>query len=338
MPTTAMDNKNNNLPAKTGQSPTTPPQRALNLNIEKEAEIAGVGMGVLTDGTPYLTQRGLARLCGLTHSVISEITAEWNTESRRITAIKDLARRTGLTIEHPCIEIIEGGVRKYLYSAPVCMVFLEYYALDAGANVKEEARKNFRLFAHKALRDFILTQVGYDPKRTVPDIWRQFHDRVSLTYNSVPQGFFCVFKEISDMVVTLGQNGLQVDSKFVPDISVGQAWANYWTTNELDHKYGQRQKFDHHYPDYFPQAASNPQPVWSYPEEALGDFRRWMRESYIGGGKFEKYLEGQIKKRELPPSFAQLALAAYGQEVESDGSEFIEPQRRVPPARSPRYE
>ncbi|MBZ9744312.1 hypothetical protein LB516_03515 [Mesorhizobium sp. CO1-1-7] len=31
--------------------------------IEKEREIDGVIMGVLSDGTPYLNQRGLAALC-----------------------------------------------------------------------------------------------------------------------------------------------------------------------------------------------------------------------------------------------------------------------------------
>jgi hypothetical protein len=32
----------------------------LSLGIAKNAEISGIGMGVLSDGTPYLNQRGLA--------------------------------------------------------------------------------------------------------------------------------------------------------------------------------------------------------------------------------------------------------------------------------------
>jgi hypothetical protein len=44
---------------------------------------------------------------------------------------------------------------------------------------------------------------------------------------------------------------------------------------------------------------------------ALGEFKKWIREAYIKGGKFEKYLSSQVAKRALPPSFAQLAVAAY---------------------------
>jgi len=47
------------------------------------------------------------------------------------------------------------------------------------------------------------------------------------------------------------------------------------------------------------------------PEAALGEFRRWLRDIYIGEGKFRKYITGQADKRELPISFAQLAIAAY---------------------------
>lgn len=35
-------------------------QGELQLAIAKEREVEGVGMGVLSDGTPYLNQRGLA--------------------------------------------------------------------------------------------------------------------------------------------------------------------------------------------------------------------------------------------------------------------------------------
>ena len=44
----------------TGNLSTTPTQ--MNLAIDKQVEIDGIGMGVLSDGTPYLTTRGLARL------------------------------------------------------------------------------------------------------------------------------------------------------------------------------------------------------------------------------------------------------------------------------------
>src|SRR5436190_5787550 len=115
----------------------------------------------------------------------------------------------------------------------------------------------------------------------------------------------------SDMIVTLGQSGLHIDSNFVPDISVGQHWASHWKASNLESVHGERVKFEHNYPEYFPQATSNPQEPWCDPESALGEFRRWLRETYIGEGKFKNYLEAKVRERALPVSFAQLAIAAY---------------------------
>ena len=198
----------------------------------------------------------------------------------------------------------------YAYPDFVCLAVLEYYAFDAPNRI-DQAQKNFRLLAGKALHDFIYTQVGYDPEDFIPQHWRQFHDRVSLTYNSVPKGYFIVFKEIADMIVTLGQAGLQIDSSFVPDGSVGSIWAKQWRDNNFDAVYGSRIEWNHNYPEYFPQAKSNPQPAWCYPESALPEFRRWMRETYVGGGKFSNYINSKIKQKELPASFAQLVITAY---------------------------
>src|ERR1044071_4936570 len=89
-------------------NPRTPEQRVLDLQIQKQIEIDGVGMGVLTDGTPFLTGRGLARLCGIDSSRISEIPADWNSPTpKAITArIKKLLQDRGVQIpELPYIEI-----------------------------------------------------------------------------------------------------------------------------------------------------------------------------------------------------------------------------------------
>lgn len=102
----------------------------------------------------------------------------------------------------------------------------------------------------------------------------------------MPKGYLSIFREVADMIVTLGQAGLHIDSSFVPDGSVGKIWATYWKENKLTEKYGERKEWDHNFPDYFPQAKSNPQAAACYPEMALGEFRRWLREHYIEGGKF----------------------------------------------------
>jgi len=299
------------LPSKNFGTPT--PQ--LTLFVDKEKEIDGVGMGVLSDGTAFLTGRGLARLCGVSNARIVELGQNWSVTSTNamVEGVKKILSTKGVTVEKPYIEIKKQGSSPfYAYPDVVCLAVLEHYAFDQPS---EEAKKNFRILAGKALHDFIYMQVGYDPTNHVPEIWRQFHDRVSLTYKSVPAGYFSVFKEIADLIVHLGQSGLSIDSSFVPDISVGICWGKYWTDNNLSDTYGERVKFEHNYPDYFPQSASNPQLPWCYPEMALGEFKKWLRETYIKGGKFEKYLGDQVKKKLLPPSFAQLAVAAYADDV-----------------------
>lgn len=313
--------------AKIGGAVTSGVQHEL--FVTRELEIDGVGMGVLSDGTAYLTGRGLARLCGVSSARISEMGQVWDKDSTNAMAegVKNILQVKGLVSAKPYREIKQRSGSFYAYPDYVCIAVLEYYAFDQPL---EEAKKNFRILAGKALHDFIYAQVGYDPQNLVPEQWRQFHDRVSLTYNSVPAGYFSVFKEIADIIVHLGQAGLQIDASFVPDISVGIHWSKHWDKEQLSGKYGDRIKFDHNYPDYFPQAASNPQEPWCYPEMALGEFKRWIREVYIGSGKFEHYLKGQVEKRSLPPSFAQLAIAAYTGDASGEPLR-LPPQPQTPP-------
>lgn len=306
---------NNMLMPNSGGNSITQASPQLDLFIDKQKEIDGIGMGVLSDGTAFLNGRGLARLCGVNNARIVEMGQNWgiDTTNHMTNGVQKILSEKGISVATPYIEVNQRSGTFYAYPDAICLAVLEYYAFDA-PTVRDEAKSNFRLLAGKALHDFIYTQVGYDPEHALPEKWKQFHDRVSLTYDSVPKGYFGVFKEIADMIVTLGQAGLHIDSSFVPDISVGQAWAKHWKANNLSAQFGDRVEWPHHYPDYFPQAASNPQKAWCYPEMALGEFRRWMRETYIGEGKFTNYVNNQVKKRALPASFAQLAIAAYTEE------------------------
>jgi hypothetical protein len=307
-------NKINTLMELAGRKPAGPKQQSLDLNIERQAEINGLEMGVLSDGTPFLTGRGLASLCGVHHSVIADLTADWSDslQKSRVSTIKDILSARGLSFEKPYVASWQkGNATFFAYPDSICLAVLEYYAFESNQGSRDVAIRNFRALAGHALREFIYVQLGYDPSTNVPQVWRQFHDRLSLVYNAVPAGYFGIFKEISEMIITLGQAGLHIDDSFVPDISVGLCWSKHWAANLYDLHYGERVKFDHRYPDYFPQSASNPQEAWCYPEAALGEFRRWFRETYIGDGKFEAYLLQKVEQKALPPSFAQLAIAAY---------------------------
>lgn len=95
---------------------TTPGrQQELDLHVEKEVEIDGIGMGVFNDGTPYLTGRGLARLCGVDNATIVRLGAE--IQKPRVTKVKDILTSRGVNINSPFIEI---GESKY-WTGAVCL-------------------------------------------------------------------------------------------------------------------------------------------------------------------------------------------------------------------------
>lgn len=282
------------------------------LDLQVERDIGGIGMGVLSDGTPYLNQRGLALLCGVQNAHIGTISSQWNEREQkpRITAIKNILSKSGTVSPVAHYEIVHSGRLHFCYPADVCLAVLEYYAFDAGQNCQPEARDNFRLLAGSKLREMIYSQVGYDPTGQAPDKFRKWHERISLNYQSAPKGFFHVFNEAHTIIYELIIAGAEIGDKFVIDISIGTYWSTHWIENSLSTQYGERCKYPHCYPDDHPQAKSNPQESWCYPLAALGYFREWMQSSYIEGGKFNKYISNKVRRGEIPPSVAQLAISA----------------------------
>jgi hypothetical protein len=98
------------------------------------------------------------------------------------------------------------------------------------------------------------------------------------------------------------------DEHTVPDISIGMVWSKYWDKNQLSSRFGDRAKCPHNFPDYFPQAASNPQEISVYPVDALGEFRRWLQATYLPE-KFPAYLQGKVAKGQIAASTVELLLA-----------------------------
>lgn len=76
-PATSLSNNSNALASISRQTPATPVQLRLDLGIEVEKVVGGIEMGVLENGIPYLTQRGLADMSGAARSTIQELTQEW---------------------------------------------------------------------------------------------------------------------------------------------------------------------------------------------------------------------------------------------------------------------
>ncbi len=287
-------------------------QLEMELKTVRYLEVDGIAMGVLDDGTPYLTARGLARLCGAAPSTIIELGLNWDEEQAKPRGKKILSmlKHQGFSREGLYIKTSLNGQPVSAYTDDVCMVILEYYAFDAGRNIIPDAQRNYRILARQTLRTFIYKGVGYDPKNQIPDSWKHYHDRVLL--NDLPQGYFSVFREIADIVIYAIQTGLIVDTHVVPDISIGRKWSQHWKENNFDQVYGERQRFPHSYPDYFPQAKSNPQDIFIYPLEALGEFRIWMQEHYLPEN-FPTYLKKKVKGGYLPASNVELLLEAVEQ-------------------------
>jgi hypothetical protein len=286
-------------------------QLRLDLQIAAEREIDGVGMGVLSDGTPYLTLRGLARMCGVDHTSIIGITGGWQqTPLRpREQKIRELVRAQGADDSVAFIAVTMNGTIHHAVPAAVCMAVLEYYAFEARTE-SDQAARSYRILARKGFNDFIYAQVGYNPTGAADVAWKQFHDRVSLTYHTVPDGYFSVFKELADIFVTLIRGGASLGPSFLPDISVGIAWSKHWASENLDVVYGARMKYEHNYPAYFPQAASNPQAPYCYPNEALAEFRQWIKDEYIAK-KMPGYLDQKIRQGHIPAPAARKALDAF---------------------------
>lgn len=282
----------------------------LDLGIEVQKDINGIEMGVLDNGIPYLTQRGIAGVTGVARSLIQTITKEWEEHYQdnvigkdRISYFKQYLFDKGFNEPTLHIETVQNGTIHYAYPDVVCMAFLEFYAFESKTD-NSLALGNYRKFAAFGLRRFIYESLDYTPG----DKWKYHHDRVSLLKDSAPSGYFTVFQEITGLVVDLITADLTVNHKTVPDISVGIAWSKYWNENELENKFGARIAYEHNYPNYYPQSASNPQKPNAYPDAALPQFRQWFKQVYLLT-KFPAYM---LTKAKLLPGGRQEAVQIGG--------------------------
>ncbi|MDX6496973.1 MAG: hypothetical protein QOG23_233 [Blastocatellia bacterium] len=301
-------------------------QKQITLFPVTEVEVDGIQMGVLSDGSPFLTLRGLARMCGVDHTALLRLATDWDNEKSRPRGLKiqELLAAQGHSGDSLYLRTRGKTGETHAYVDAVCMAILEYYAFDAVQANNDTALRNYRLLARSSFRAFIYNRCGYDPDKHIPDSWRNFHERILLN-DQVPVGHFSVFREIADLVVNMIQKGLPIDEHTVPDISVGSLWSGYWAENDFDEVYGPRLKHPHYYPDWFPQSAINPVDAWIYPAEALGQFRIWIYRKYVPL-KFPKYLAGKVKKGLFLPSRAELLLDAV-----SKPESAVE---QLPPAKS----
>lgn len=274
------------------------------LEVEKD----GIKMGVLSDGTPYLHLRGLARMCGIDHAALLRLSNNWKDEQfkPRGAKIKELLDAQGH--DGDSLNLSGAGDGTHIYTDAACMAVLEYYAFESGQGSNETALRSYRLLARSSFRNFIYSKCGYDPDRHIPDSWRNFHDRV-LANDQIPLGYFSVFRELADLIVHMIKAGCPFDSHTIPDGSVGIMWGRYWEENLLDSRYGMRKRYPHVYPETYPQHNAGPVPAWIYPIGALAEFHSWLHRNYLPSA-FPKYLKGKVKAGTFLPGRADQLMAA----------------------------
>ena len=286
------------------------------VGVAVSKEVDGIEMGVLSDGRSYFTARGLARLVNTGPSTILTQGKRW-LEGDRGSKLAQMLVARGLERPSLYVEIERDGSKVHAYTDDVAVVILEYYAFET-TPPNLDAQKNFRKLAQAGLRTFVYLALGYDPNRQIDTSWRHFHDR--MTMHTVPRGYFSVFKECADFVLASIKAGVPINHETIPDISVGIAWAKYWKAHDLEKKFGEREKHDHNYPDYYPQARSNPQDINVYPVAALGVYRQWLEDVYLPGN-YPKYLEKKVAAKLVSASTVELLLRELSSPALPEGSD-----------------
>lgn len=291
--------------------PPKAPEQGHLFQVENQIEHDGVEMGVLENGLPYLSENGLARMCGIDRKALNRLAENWQEEKDkpRGRQINELLLQSGYTETKLYLDSKFMNNDVHAYTEQVCLALLEYYAFICEEK-RPEAIKAFRALARKSFRDFIYAATKYSPEQRKIESWKNYHDRVDMTAMAVPEGYFGIFHEIATMIVPMINSGVFISDKVIPDISVARVWSSYWKDNNLATIYGERTHYDHSYPDYYPQSKSNPQSSYAYPEESLGSFRKWLREHYITS-KFPKYIISKVKDLSISSKDARLAIAAF---------------------------
>ncbi len=279
----------------------------------------GVEMGVLEDGTPFLTGRGLAVLCGVASSTLHvwslrQLEESANTREATVRRFLEDRGHEGELF----VKVRIGNQEVNAYPDTVCMALLEYYAFESKQE-NSQARENYRTLARGGLRAFIFHALGYSPEHRVPEAFRSFHDRLCL--NILPRGVYSCFTETAHVVLAAIRAGLVVDDETIPDISVGQAWSRYWEENNLSIQFGVRTRHPHTYPPEYRQAQMTPE-VYTYPVESLGVFRKWLDEVYLPE-KYPSYIRRKVKMGSLPASQAELLLQSLTPKQVGSNMDFV---------------
>lgn len=129
------------------------------------------------------------------------------------------------------------------------------------------------------------------PQPTLTQQWL-WHVRMQqfVNTNAIPQGYWCVYLELTKMVALMEGQGVVLHDYAVPDISVGLCWSKYLKDNGInsEHKF-----YSHSYPD-----TRGSQDARIYPHKLLGVFHEWL-ETIYRAEKFPKYIRERCSNDDL---------------------------------------
>ncbi len=176
---------------------------------------------------------------------------------------------------------------------PICVSILQYYALHAKLEDNSVAIANFEHAAAFGLRKYIYGCLKFDFDGIKDHCWELLKERI--LYNSDPADYFTTFSQSTSIIANFIRHNIVIDERTMVDGSIGITWAKYWTTNNLESKYGERIKIEHKFPKAYPQRDPM---VNAYPTEALPTFLKWFNDIYLTE-KFGNYLMGKVKKGDI---------------------------------------
>ncbi|MCF7498993.1 hypothetical protein [Pseudoalteromonas sp. L1] len=241
--------------------------------IKHQSEENGFEMGVMSDGTPYLTASGLAFVCGTARSNIITLVNDWQKQryhprGKSISAIIDRNGGDSSKDLHKPIKV--RGNTHHAISADNCMAILEYYAFESRSDA-QIARDNYRNLATQSLKEFIYKRTGYKATGALPaHLNRYLKNRAKIPYTH-----FSMLNEITlNLIAPLEEAGYTLPEKLVPDISEGRLFCK-WLRENRNVEPNSFPVYDHEYPDGRVVQAK------LYPTEYLDDFRRHFHEVWI---------------------------------------------------------
>lgn len=290
------------IPAELRSLKTMPTTALLPIHPEviPAVEVSGlpIAVGILPDGTPFMSGRELARACGISNSTLvgwGEASPQVGERHRagKLANLLATYRYQGDRLFIPIPDGTKFGGRANVSAYPyqVCLAFLDYYAFEAN---KEEARNSLRLLSEKQLPQSIcavvdepastaVTQESIEPKFD-PFRRRPLRQGIPIGYFSMEQIF--TPEQLRSLLPAELHTALLAN--------IDKAWNRYWNIQQLSQQYGDR------FP--IPQPRLN---NWAqlrqyvYPSAALEAFKSWLTLHYIPE-RYPSYL--QRKRQPIIPA------------------------------------